>query len=35
MPLIFYMHNIKKKEYPNMSQQLELYIYCSMNKQYA
>ena len=29
------MNGIKKKEYTNMSQQQEIYTYCSMNKQYV
>ena len=31
------MHSngIKKKEYINMAQQQEIYVYCSMNKQYV
>ena len=33
--LIFYMHNIPTSGIKkNKSQQLELYTYCSMNKQY-
>ena len=37
--LIFYIPNIhtnsiKKKEHISMSQQLEIYTYCSINKQY-
>ena len=28
------MNRIKKKEYTNMSQQLQLYTYCVLNKQY-
>ena len=36
----FYIHNIhtnliKKKDHINVSQQLEIYTYCSMNKQYV
>ena len=27
-------NDIKKKEYTNVSQQLEIYAYCSMNKHY-
>ena len=29
-----HINGIKKKEYTNVSQQLIIYIYCSMNKQY-
>ena len=33
---LIYIHtnSIKKKEYKNASQQLKIYKYCSMNKQY-
>ena len=30
-----YTNGIKKKDYINLSQQLEIYTYCSMNKQYV